>query len=49
VAVYTEVDRRAVQIPLTRAVARGEQLEIVLKDDDNKPGTVLSTLTYTVQ
>jgi len=47
VGVYREVDRRAVHIPLTRAVASGEQLEITFNDDDTSPGRVLARSAFT--
>jgi len=46
VGVYTEIDRRAVQIPLTRAPAPGEQLEITFTDDDTSPGRVLAQSAF---
>ena len=42
VGVYTEIDHRSLRIPLTRAPAAGEQLEITFSDDDTAPGTVLA-------
>lgn len=42
VGVYTEIDRRAVQIPLMRAPQAGERLEITFTDDDTSPGKVLA-------
>jgi P pilus assembly chaperone PapD len=42
VAVYPEVARRAVRIPLTRAPAPGETLEVTFTDDDTSPGKVLA-------
>ena len=42
VGVYTEIDRRAVQIPLTRAPAKGEQIEVRFSDDDTAPGRLLA-------
>jgi len=47
VGVYTEIDRRAMQIPLTRAPAAGESLEIAFTDDDTSPGHVLAQSAYT--
>lgn len=47
VGVYTEIDRRAMQIPLTRAPAAGETLEITFTDDDTFPGRVLAKSAYT--
>ena len=40
--VYTEIDRRTVQIPLNRTPARGEALDIRFSDDDATPGKVLA-------
>lgn len=48
VGVYTEVERRAVDIPLSRVPAKGDQLQITFKDDDTKPGTALATMVFTV-
>lgn len=48
VGVYTEIDRRSVDIPLSKIPARGERLEITLKDDDTKPGVVLASTVFTV-
>jgi P pilus assembly chaperone PapD len=45
VGVYTEIDRRAIRIPLTRALAPGEHLEVTFTDDDTSPGKVLAKLT----
>jgi len=42
VGVYPEIDRRTVRVPLTRAPASGEQLEITFTDDDTSPGKVLA-------
>ena len=42
VGVYTEIDRRSMRLPLTRAPAAGESLEITFSDDDTAPGTVLA-------
>jgi len=42
VGVYPEVARRAVRIPLTRAPASGERLEVTFTDDDTSPGKVLA-------
>ena len=42
VGVYTEIDRRAVQIPLTRSPEPGERLEITFTDDDPAPGKILA-------
>lgn len=42
VGVYTEIARRTVRIPLNRAPAAGEQLEITFTDDDTSPGKLLA-------
>jgi P pilus assembly chaperone PapD len=42
VAVYEEAARRTVRIPLTRAPAAGEKLEVTFTDDDTSPGKVLA-------
>lgn len=42
VGVYPEVARRVVRIPLTRAPAPGEKLEVTFTDDDTSPGKVLA-------
>lgn len=41
--VYTEIDRRTVQVPLTRAPAKGEALDIRFSDDDATPGRLLAS------
>lgn len=43
VGVYTEIDRRTVRLPLLRAPAAGEKLEVSFTDDDSSPGKVLAT------
>ncbi|MCA3254125.1 MAG: hypothetical protein INF91_00735 [Alphaproteobacteria bacterium] len=45
IGVYTEIDRRQVKIALQRTPAPGEQIEILFRDDDTKPGTVLGRVT----
>lgn len=45
VGVYTEIDHRTVRIPLTRAPAAGEKLEVTFTDDDTSPGKVLAKST----
>jgi hypothetical protein len=47
VGVYTEIDRRAVQLPLTREPAPGEQLQITFSDDDTAPGRVIAQSAFT--
>ncbi len=42
VGVYTEIGHRNIQIPLQRAPAPGEQLEITFVDDDVTPGRVIA-------
>jgi len=44
VGVYTEIDRRSVQIGLNRAPAPGEHLEITFTDDDTSPGKLLAKI-----
>lgn len=46
VGVYPEVARRAVRIPLTRAPAPGEKLEVTFTDDDTSPGKVLAKAEF---
>jgi len=48
VAVYGEIDRRTLALPLTRIPARGETLSIVFRDDDTRAGTPLATADFTV-
>lgn len=45
VGVYPEIDRRSLQIQLTRAPAPGEELEVVFRDDDVAPGKQLARMT----
>ena len=45
VGVYTEIDRRAIRIPLNRAPSPGEHLEVTFTDDDTSPGKLLAKLT----
>jgi P pilus assembly chaperone PapD len=42
VGVYPEIARRVVRIPLSRAPAPGERLEVTFTDDDTSPGKVLA-------
>lgn len=44
VGVYTEIDRRSMRVPLTRAPAAGEKLEVTFTDDDTSPGKLLATV-----
>jgi P pilus assembly chaperone PapD len=46
--VYAEVDRRTIEVPLTKMPAKGDRLDIVFKDDDSKPGAVLAAAAITV-
>jgi len=48
VGVYPEIDRRTVEVPLSRPPARGETLEVVFNDDDVKPGRTLATGSFAV-
>jgi P pilus assembly chaperone PapD len=45
VAVYPEIPQRSVRIPLSRAPAAGETLEVTFTDDDTSPGKVLAKAT----
>lgn len=45
IAIYPEVERRAVQIPLTKFPAHGANLSLVFLDDDAHPGTELARVT----
>jgi P pilus assembly chaperone PapD len=42
VGVYPEIDKRSLTVPLTRAPAPGEALEVTFTDDDTSPGNVLA-------
>jgi hypothetical protein len=44
VGVYPEIDRRTMRVPLTRAPAPGEKLEVSFTDDDTSPGKLLATV-----
>lgn len=44
VGVYPEIERRTLQVPLSRAPAAGETLEVVFRDDDTRPGEALATV-----
>ena len=43
VGVYEEVDRRPLDVLLTKPVVPGEALTLLLRDDDAKAGTVLAS------
>jgi P pilus assembly chaperone PapD len=43
VAVYPEIERRTVIVPLAEPVAADEPFRVVYKDDDTRAGTVLAT------
>jgi P pilus assembly chaperone PapD len=45
VGVYPEIGRRVVRIPLSRAPAAGEKLEVTFTDDDTSPGKVIAKAT----
>ena len=47
-AVYPEVDRREVRIPLQRAPVGGERLTLRFVDDDRAPGAVLAAASHVV-
>jgi len=47
-AVYPEIARRAVQIPLSKIPPSGTELSIVLVDDDTQPGVELAKAVLTV-
>jgi P pilus assembly chaperone PapD len=47
-AVYPEIARRAVQIPLNKIPPSGTQLSVVLVDDDTQPGVELAKAVLTV-
>jgi hypothetical protein len=44
VGVYTEIERRGLQIELTREPAPGDRLEVTFTDDDTSPGKLLAKL-----
>ena len=46
VAVYPEIARRVVRIPLSRAPAPGEKLEVTFTDDDTSPGKVIAKAAF---
>ena len=46
VAVYPEITRRAVRIPLSRTPAPGERLEVTFTDDDTSPGKVIAKVAF---
>ena len=48
VGVYTEIERRAVEIPLSRIPAPGARLAILFRAEDAKPGEALATAYLTV-
>jgi hypothetical protein len=43
VAVYPEIERRTVIVPLAEPVAADEPIRVVYKDDDTRAGAVLAT------
>jgi len=47
IGVYTEIDRRTIQIPLRRAPRAGEQLTITFTDGDSTPGQVIAKFLLT--
>jgi P pilus assembly chaperone PapD len=42
VGVYPEIGRRTLRVPLSRAPAAGEKLEVTFTDDDSSPGKLLA-------
>jgi P pilus assembly chaperone PapD len=48
VGVYPEVDHRAVELALSRKAASGEQLMVIFRSQDAKPGDFLAKTEYTV-
>jgi hypothetical protein len=48
VGVYTEIDRRAVEVPLGRVPAPGARLAVIFRPQDAKPGEALATAYLTV-
>ncbi len=48
VGVYTEIDRRIVEVPLERIPAPGARLVVVFRSEDAKPGDALATAYLTV-
>jgi hypothetical protein len=46
VGVYTEIDRRTIQVPLLRTPQAGERLEVTFTDDDSAPGRLLAKLDF---
>ena len=46
VGVYPEIDHRTVLIPLSRAPAPGEKLDVTFTDDDTSQGKVLAKSTF---
>ena len=47
IGVYAEADKRIVAVPLSRAPASGQKLQILFRDDDTRPGVVLATAVFT--
>jgi hypothetical protein len=48
VGVYTEIDRRAVEVPLARIPSAGARLAVIFRAEDAKPGEDLATAYLTV-
>jgi len=46
--VYAEIDRRRIAVPLGASAKSGDSVQIIFKDDDTRPGTVLATAIYTI-
>lgn len=48
IGVYTEIDRRMVEVPLSRIPAPGARLAIVFRPEDAKPGETMATAVLTI-
>ncbi len=48
VAVYPEIESRAIALPLVRPIESGRTLRVEYVDDDVRPGTVLATATVAI-
>ena len=46
VGVYPEIDSRVIYVPLQRAPAAGEALDVSFVDDDSSPGRVIARTNY---
>ena len=48
VAVYPDIERRPFSLPLTKAIASGERIRLVYRDDDGQPGVELTEVSLVV-